>query len=289
MKTTTKLRNLINRGDLLVAPGIFDGLSARMVERAGFEAVYASGGAIARSIGYPDLGILSMSEVCQRLAHIVEVTELPVIADADTGYGNTLNVHRTLRSFERLGVAALHLEDQQFPKRCGHLAGKTLIPKSEMVQKIRAARDALHDSEFVVIGRTDAIAVEGFDRAIERAQAYAEAGADVIFVEAPESVEQIEQIARRIPHPKLINMFYGGKTPLVPVSKLRELGYNIVIIPSDLQRAVIHSMETVLAAIKRDGDSSAVKDRLASFTAREEVVGTGDYLELDEKFQPAGD
>lgn len=285
MKATTRLRNLISSANIQVAPGVFDGLSARMVERAGFEVVYASGGAIARSIGYPDLGMISMNEVCQRLAHIVEVTKLPVIADADTGYGNTLNVHRTVRSFERLGVAALHLEDQQFPKRCGHLAGKTLISKSEMVQKIRAARDARHDSDFVVIGRTDAIAVEGIDSALDRAHAYAEAGADVIFVEAPESLEQIEKIAGNVKHPKLINMFYGGKTPLVPVSKLQELGYNIVIIPSDLQRAVIHTMENVLATIKRDGDSAAIKDQLASFTAREEVVGTDDYLELDEKFR----
>ena len=284
MKATTKLRALIQSGNIQIAPGVFDGLSARMVERAGFELIYASGGAIARSIGYPDLGLLSMTEVCQRLAHITEITDLPVIADADTGYGNALNAHRTVRMFERLGVAALHLEDQQFPKRCGHLEGKSIVSEAEMVQKLRAARDALHDSDFVLIGRTDAIAIEGIDRAIERARAYAEAGADVVFVEAPQSLEQIEQIARRIEHPKLINMFYGGKTPLVPITRLQELGYNIVIIPSDLQRAVIYAIEKTLGAIKQHGDSGGLKDQLASFNDREKIVGTDDFMKLDAKF-----
>jgi 2-methylisocitrate lyase-like PEP mutase family enzyme len=288
MKITTKLKHLIGGGHTLIAPGVFDGLSARMVERAGFEAIYASGGAIARSIGYPDLGLLSMTEVCQRLAHITETTQLPVIADADTGYGNALNVRRTVRQFERLGVAALHLEDQQFPKRCGHLEGKSIISKSEMVQKIRAARDALHDPDFIVIGRTDAIAIEGIDQAINRAQSYAEAGADVVFVEAPQSLEQIEHIAQSIKHPKLINMFFGGKTPLVPVSRLKELGYNIVIIPSDLQRAVIYAIEQTLTAIKQHGDSATIKERLATFNDRETVVDTDAYMELDAKFSHDG-
>lgn len=289
MKTTTKLRALIKKGDTLIAPGVFDGLSARMVENAGFKLIYASGGAIARSVGYPDLGQLSMTEVSDRLAHITEVTSLPVIADADTGYGNVLNVHRTVRIFERLGVAALHMEDQDFPKRCGHLDGKKLVSKTEMVQKIRAARDGLHDPDFVLIGRTDAIAVEGFDSAIERALAYVEAGADMAFVEAPESVEQIEKIAQHITQPKLINMFYGGKTPLVPMKKLQDLGYSIVIIPSDLQRAIIYTMGTVLSTIKNNGDSSAIKDQLATFNERETIVGTDDYLQLDAKFNKASD
>jgi len=265
----------------VVAPGVYDGLSARLARRAGFAAVYATGGGIARGMGYPDLGLLGMTEVIERLAGIVEHAGVPVIADADTGYGNALNVRRTVREFERAGVAALHLEDQTFPKRCGHLDDKSVVPIAEMVGKLRAARDAAGDADLVLIARTDAIAVEGLDGALERAHAYAEAGADVIFVEAPVSEAQIEAIARRVPGPKLLNMFEGGKTPLVPLQRLHALGYRIVIIPSDLQRAAIRAMQDVLAAITRDGNSRSVADRMASFTEREAIVGTADYLKLD--------
>jgi 2-methylisocitrate lyase-like PEP mutase family enzyme len=178
-------------------------------------------------------------------------------------------------------VAALHLEDQTFPKRCGHLDDKSVVSVGEMVQKLRAARDAAGDPDLVLIARTDAIAVEGLEAAIERAHAYAGAGADVLFVEAPTSEAQIEAIARRLPTPKLLNMFEGGKTQLVPVVRLQALGYRIVIVPSDLQRAAIRAMQDVLAAIKRDGDSRAVADRMASFAERESIVGTADYLKLD--------
>ncbi len=283
MKKTTQLRQLLKSGKTIIAPGVFDGLSARLVQRAKFEAVYASGGAISRSSGYPDLGLLSFTEVIDRLSQIVDVVTLPVIADADNGYGNALNVHRTVKQFERIGVAALHLEDQQVPKRCGHLDDKKLITTEEMVQKIHAARDALTDPDFVIIARTDAIAVEGFEQAIARAKAYLKAGADVIFVEAPQSVEQIEAIAKEIPQPKLINMFYGGKTPLVPMDRLQQLGYQIVIIPSDLQRAAIHAMQKTLEVIHRDGDSKAIADQLVTFNEREEIIGTKDYLALDSK------
>lgn len=281
MKKTTQLRKLLNSGKTLIAPGVFDGLSARLVQRAEFAAAYASGGAISRSAGYPDLGLLSFTEVVARLAHIVEAVTIPVIADADNGYGNALNVQRTVKQFERIGVAALHLEDQQFPKRCGHLNDKKLISTQEMVQKIHAARAALTDADFIIIARTDAIAVEGFDQAIARAKAYVTAGADVVFVEAPQSIEQIEAIAQQISQPKLINMFYGGKTPLLPMERLQQLGYQIVIIPSDLQRAAIHAMQETLAVIQRDGDSKAIADRLATFNEREEIIGTNDYLARD--------
>jgi 2-methylisocitrate lyase-like PEP mutase family enzyme len=278
MKPSTRLRVLLHGGDVVVAPGVWDGLSARLVARAGFAAVYASGGAIARSMGYPDLGLLSLSEIVDRLANIVEHAGVPVIADADTGYGNALNAQRAVRAFERAGVAALHLEDQTFPKRCGHYDDKSVVATHEMSAKLRAARDAMTDRDIVLIARTDALAIEGLDAAIERAHAYAAAGADVIFVEAPVSVEQIETIARRVPQPKLINMFQGGKTPLVPVGRLKALGYQIVIIPSDLQRAAIRAMEDALAAIARDGSSAAVADRMASFKEREAIVDTDGYL-----------
>ena len=232
MKATTKLRQMLACDGIHVAPGAFDGMTARLVEQAGFDLVYASGGAIARSCGFPDIGLLSLTEVQQRLAQMTEVTSLPIIADADTGFGNATNARRTLQSFERIGVAALHIEDQTFPKRCGHLDDKGLISTAEMVHKIHVVMDARVDPDFVVIARTDAIATEGFDAAIERSQAYLEAGADVIFVEAPETLEQVERIAELIPQPKLINMFYSGKTPLVEKERLRELGYKLVIIPS---------------------------------------------------------
>jgi 2-methylisocitrate lyase-like PEP mutase family enzyme len=284
VKPTTRLRQLVADGDVVVAPGVYDGLSARLAARAGFAAIYATGGGIARSMGYPDLGLLSPREIVDRLANIVEQASVPVIADADTGYGNALNVRRAIREFERAGVAAIHLEDQTFPKRCGHYDDKAVVPAAEMVQKLRAAREALTDPDLLLIARTDALAVEGLDAAVERAHAYQAAGADVIFVEAPTSDAQIEAIARRVGAPKLINMFQGGKTPLVPLARLSELGYRIVIIPSDLQRAAIRAMEDTLAAIARDGNSAAVGDRMASFNERETAVDTSGWLALDRRY-----
>ena len=284
MRATTRLRVLVTGNEVVIAPGVFDGLSARLAARAGFPALYATGGGIARSMGYPDLGLLSPREIVDRLAIIVEHAGVPVIADADTGYGNALNVRRAVREFERAGVAALHLEDQTFPKRCGHYDDKAVVPTAEMVQKLRAARDALVDPDFILIARTDALAVEGLDAAIERGEAYHAAGADVVFVEAPTSDAQIATIARRIAAPKLINMFQGGKTPLVPLPRLRELGYRIVIIPSDLQRAAIRAMEETLAAIARDGNSAALADRMASFSDRESAVDTPGWLALDRRY-----
>jgi 2-methylisocitrate lyase-like PEP mutase family enzyme len=285
MRTTTALRQRLTGGRILVAPGVYDGLSARLARSAGFEAVYATGGGIARSLGYPDLGLLGMSEVMDRLANIVEHAGVPVIADADTGYGNALNVRRTVRELERAGVAALHLEDQVFPKRCGHYDDKAVVPITEMAQKLRAAREAATDADLVLIARTDALAVEGLDGAIARAQAYAEAGADVLFVEAPVSEAQVAEIATRVSGPKLINMFEGGKTPLVPLARLEVFGYRIVIIPSDLQRAAIRAMQEVLAVIARDGNSRAVADRMATFAEREAVVDTAEYLKLDARYR----
>ena len=285
MRSTTALRQLLAGGDVVVAPGVYDGLSARLAGRAGFRAVYATGGGIARSMGYPDLGLVSMTEMVARIAGIVEHADVPVIADADTGYGNALNARRAVRELERAGVAALHLEDQVFPKRCGHYSDKAVVPAAEMVQKLRAAREAATDPDLVLIARTDALAVEGLDGAIERALVYGEAGADVIFVEAPTTVAEVEAIARRVPRPTLINMFEGGKTPLVPLARLAELGYRVVIIPSDLQRAAIRAMEDTLVAIRRDGNSRAVAGRMASFDEREAVIGTPEYLELDRRYR----
>lgn len=287
MQATKKIRELLATQAAIVAPGVADGLSAKLVEQAGFDAVYASGGAIARSTGNPDIGLLTMTEVISRLREIVTATSLPVIADADNGYGNAINVRRTMQEFINIGVAGCHLEDQQFPKRCGHLNDKTLIPADEMAFKVKTAKQVAMelDPNFLLIARTDAIAVEGFEAAISRAKLCLDAGADMVFVEAPTSMEQIEAIAKEIQQPKLINMFYGGKTPLVPLKKLQQLGYQLVIIPSDLQRAAIFAMQQTLTAIKNDGDSKAVADQLVTFKEREEIIGTADFLAIDKQFK----
>lgn len=280
IKPSTLLRQHLAR-DIVVAPGAYDGMSARLVAAAGFSAVYASGGAIARAAGYPDIGLLSFTEVMDRVEKIVDASGLPVVADADTGFGGSANVERTVRIMERAGVAAFHIEDQSFPKRCGHLDDKSLVDVEEMCRKVHIARQTLSDPDALVIARTDAIAVEGFEAALSRAERYLKAGADMIFVEAPETLEQIRAIAESLPGLKLINMFYGGKTPLTPLADLAAMGYRLAIIPSDLQRAAIHAMQATLAAIKQTGDSSALADQLTSFKEREEIVQTRRYLALD--------
>jgi 2-methylisocitrate lyase-like PEP mutase family enzyme len=209
---------------------------------------------------------------------------VPIIADADTGYGNALNAQAAARAFEHAGIAAFHLEDQTFPKKCGHYDDKNLVSTAEMVAKLKAVRDALHDADFVVIARTDAIAVEGFSAALDRAAAYLEAGADVSFVEAPTSETEIAEIGKRLPGWKLINMFEGGKTPLLPVSRLQALGYQLVIIPSDTQRAAIKGMQRVLAAIARDGSAASMRSDMATFTEREAIVETAAYLARGKKY-----
>ena len=279
-----QFRRLIESDRAILAPGVFDATSARLVERAGFECVHASGGAIARSMGFPDLGLIGLGEMIGRIASIIEACAIPVVADADTGYGNALNVQRTVREFERAGVAGLHIEDQHFPKRCGYYGELGVVPADEMVGKIRAALDARQDDDVFVIARTDALTVEGFDAAVARAQRYAEAGADMVFVEALECEAQIEALARAVPQPKMYNMFCAGQPPLVPVERLAALGYRFVVFPSDVQRAAIHAMTEVLAAIRRDGHSAAMQNRLASGTERDGLVDLDAYLDLSRRY-----
>lgn len=284
MKASTRLRDLMKTSPPVVAPGAYDGLSAKLVEQAGFPAVYATGGGIARSLGVPDLGLISLSDIINRLEYMVDAVGIPLIGDADTGYGNALNAQKTIRAFNRAGVAGFHIEDQTFPKRCGHYDDKSIVSCDEMIQKIKAVKDACEDPDFVLIARTDGLAVEGYEKTIERSHAYYEAGADVIFVEAPISVEQIEQISRDLPYPKLINMFHSGKTPLVATSKLGEMGYDLVIIPSDTQRAALKAIQNTLAAIAEDGHSGAMQDQMVSFKRREEIVGTEDFLARNTRY-----
>ncbi|WOG25425.1 oxaloacetate decarboxylase [Endozoicomonas sp. 8E] len=270
------LGRLIAKEGIVTAPGVYDGISARLGEEAGFSALYGSGGAIARSTGVPDIGLLTLTEVVDRVRQICEATSLPVIADADTGFGNEVNVRRTVELFKSAGVCGFHLEDQEFPKRCGHLDGKSLVSTEEMCKKVSIA--AKYAGNVTVIARTDAIAVTGFDDAIERAKAYFEAGADMLFVEAPQTIKQIEEIARQAPGPKLINMFYSGKTPLVPTEDLKAMGYQLIIIPSDLQRAAVTAMREVLEVIKRDGNSGAIANGMMTFQERERLVKTKEFL-----------
>ena len=286
VKMTQRLRALLKQGKTLFIPGCYNAMSARVLDQVGFPAIYMTGyGTSLSLLGMPDAGLATMTEMQLNARYIANAVGVPVIADADNGYGNALNAQRAARAFERTGVAAFHLEDQTFPKRCGHYDDKSVVPVHEMVGKLKAVRDALHDDDFVVIARTDAIAVEGFEAAIERCHAYVAAGANVAFLDAPSSEHQVEEIARRLPGWKLINMFHGGKTPLLPVSRLDELGYQIVIIPSDLQRAAIKAMQRSLQAISRDGSSLAMIQDLVPFDEREELVATGEFLARGKRYE----
>jgi 2-methylisocitrate lyase-like PEP mutase family enzyme len=285
MSPRQTLKQLLKRDKLLVAPGCFDGLSARLVQEAGFESAYLSGGAVARSMGIPDIGLVTMSESIERAAQVVSVIKIPIIADADTGYGNALNLVRTVREFERAGVAAIHIEDQITPKRCGHLDGKEVIPLGEMTQKLQAALAARSDPDFCIIARTDARGVAGFDDAIKRGQAFAELGVDAIFVEAPQSEEELAEIPRRLPQiPLLVNVFKGGKTPMLPMERLQAMGYRIAIYPSETQRAAIHAMRTALITLNREGTTESIDESLTTFKERDRVVGLDDWQKIERDF-----
>jgi len=285
MNARQTFKELLRREKLLVAPGCFDGLSARLVEEAGFAAAYLSGGAVARSMGIPDIGLVTMSEVIERAAQVVSAIKIPVIADADTGYGNATNLVRTVREFERVGVAAIHIEDQITPKRCGHLDGKEVISLAEMEKKLEAAIASRSDPAFGIIARTDARGVHGFDDAIRRAKAFAKLGVDAIFVEAPQSEAELAEIPRQLPGiPLLVNVFKGGKTPMLPVERLEQMGYRIAIYPSETQRAGIHAMRRVLALLKRAGTTEAMDETLTTFKERDKIVGLDDWQELERRY-----
>ena len=254
MRATTRLRKMLEAPGIVVAPGAYDGFSARLVEAAGFRCVYMTGaGTAASHIGQPDLGLATMTEMVANAGHIAACVSLPVIADADTGYGNALNVVRTVREYERAGVAGCHLEDQVAPKKCGHIAGKQVIAAREFAQKIRAASEYRTDGDFVIIARTDARAVTGLDDAIERGNLYRDAGADVIFVEAPQSEDEIERVAREVKAPLLMNQVPGGRTPMVKTAELERLGFKIVIHPAVCMEAAVLAMEKALQHLKETG------------------------------------
>ncbi|MCZ6644948.1 MAG: oxaloacetate decarboxylase [SAR324 cluster bacterium] len=284
MNARKSLRKLINGSGYTIVPGAIDPLSARLVAAAGYDAVYLTGGGFSRANGYPDLGLMTMTEIVGWIGRCVEAVGIPVIADADTGYGNALNVVRTVREYEKTGVAAFHLEDQVAPKKCGHYEGKQVVPTVEMVGKIKAAVDTRRDEALLIIARTDAIAVEGFQAALERANAYLEAGADVGFVEAPQSEQQLADIPGSLHGPALVNVFEGGKTPSLPASRLEELGYRLGIYPSQTQRAAIKAISGVLDILKREGEITDSAERLATFQEREGSVDTARWQELERKY-----
>ena len=266
---------------ITVAPGVYDALGAVLVQQAGFHVAYLSGASIAYTrFGRPDIGLVGMSEVAETLSAITERSGLPVIVDADTGFGNALNVMRTVRLFESSGATAIQLEDQTLPKRCGHLAGKTLVSQGEMVGKIKAALDARRQAETLIIARTDGIAVEGFDAALERAEHYVEAGADVLFVEAPQSLSQMQSIVARFGGrvPLMANMVEGGMTPQQNADALQKIGYSLVIFPGGMVRAMAQSVRAYLVSLKTHGTNQPFRNQMLDFSELNQVLGTEDML-----------
>jgi 2-methylisocitrate lyase-like PEP mutase family enzyme len=257
MKTTTRLRELLGQPDIIIAPGAYDGITARLIEQAGFSAVYMTGAGTSMARGFPDFGLLSMSEMVENAAMIARTVEVPVIADADTGYGNELNVTRTVREFETRGVAGIHIEDQASPKRCGHLDGKEIIPQAEFISKIKAAVAARRDADFLIIARTDSRAVAGFDEAIARANAALAAGAGMAFVEAVQTAEELALVPRLVHGPCLLNIVPGGKSPQITLQVAHELGYRLAIMPGLLLSAVMVAADHALRTVKESGASPA--------------------------------
>ena len=286
MKPIT-LRQRLAQPGLILAPGVYDALSALLVEQAGFEAAYLSGASIAYTrLGRPDIGLVSASEVANVVENIRERTALPLIVDADTGFGNALNVMRTVKTFERAGASALQLEDQTLPKRCGHLDGKTLVTTDEMTGKIRAALDARANSDTLIIARTDAVAVEGLEAALERAERYLEAGADVLFIEALRDAGQMQQALKRFAGraPLLANMVEGGKTPILAASELERLGYRIAIFPGGTVRALASALKDYFSSLKAHGTTTPYRERMLDFDRLNEVIGTPQMLALGKRY-----
>ncbi|MBV1698095.1 MAG: isocitrate lyase/phosphoenolpyruvate mutase family protein [Hyphomicrobiales bacterium] len=286
--TDTTLRARLARPPILIAPGVYDPLTALIAEKAGFEALYVSGAAIAYTrLGRPDIGLVTMAEVLETVALIRDRVSAHLIVDADTGYGNALNVERTVRLLERAGANAIQIEDQKFPKRCGHLDDKTLISADEMAGKIRAATDARASTDTLIIARTDAVAVEGFDRAVARAALYRESGADVLFIEAPRERSELSRIGalRGKATPLMANMVEGGKTPILPANELQDIGFAIVIFPGAIVRVLAKAAEEFYGSLKSDGTTSAFRSRMFDFEALNDLIGTTQMLARGKRYE----
>ena len=282
MKTTTALRQLLRLPGIIVAPGAYDCLTAKLIEREGFPVVYMTGaGTAVTRVGKPDLGFASLTEMLANASAIASTISVPLIADADTGYGSALNVYRTVQEYEKAGVAALHIEDQAFPKRCGHLDGKEVVPLAEMVVKLHAAGDARTDEDLVIIARTDALAVTGLDDTLRRCAAYAEAGADVLFVEALRTQEEIDRVRREVDVPLLYNFVEHGKSPLIPVSQLAALGFKMVIFPGSLMLSVYTLAQRILREIQQHGTTATLLGEMGSVVDLFNLMGMQEALALD--------
>ncbi len=291
MSPQSTLRNRLGKKKILVVPGIYDAFGAIMAERAGFEALYLSGASIAYTkLGSPDIGLITLNELESVVGNVCERSALPIIVDADTGFGNALNVQRTIKLLERAGAAAIQIEDQSLPKRCGHLDGKTLVNAVEMNGKIKAALDARSNNDTVIIARTDAIGVEGYDLAMERAAGFIESGADILFIEAFQNVKQIagavEQFGEKIP--LLVNMVEGGKTPMLPAIELETMGFSVVIFPGGLVRAIAHTAEQYFASLNEMGSTRDYQNRMFNFEELNELLGTDRILETGKQYGDGG-
>lgn len=285
MKNTSRLRELFAGPPILIVPGAAEAINARLIEEAGFAAVYATGAGIANSLlALPDIGLLSFSEMIESIRRIVQAVNIPVIADADEGYGNPLNVRRTVQEYEHAGVAAIQIEDQASPKKCGHFDGKEVIPADEMVQKIRAAVDARRDPDLVLIARTDALSTHGYAEAVRRGRLYAANGADVIFVEAPTDREQIEHLPKDIDAPLLFNLTEGAKSPETDPGELQRFGYKAVIFPNTLLRISMLAVQSALGVLKAEQSSQSLVSRMMSWEERQHIVHLSEYQKLDEEY-----
>jgi 2-methylisocitrate lyase-like PEP mutase family enzyme len=280
-----RLRDLLRARKAVLLPGAANALTARVIEDLGFAAIYVTGAGVTNTfLGMPDIGLISVTELAIHVGAMREAVALPLIVDADTGFGNALNVGRTIQTLERAGANAIQIEDQDFPKRCGHFSGKSVIPCAEMVQKIRAAVDARNDPDLVIMARTDAIAVNGFDDAMERSAAYIEAGADMTFVEAPRSKDQIAAIPARLPTPQLINIVAGGLTPMIPLHELEHMGYAMVLYANAALQAAVAGMQKVLGQLKERGSLAGRANDLASFEERQRLVQKPQFDALEKKY-----
>ena len=285
MRTTTKFRQLLQQPGIIQAPGAYDCLTAKLIQQAGFPAVYMTGaGTSVAQLGYADLGLATMSDMISNAGSIADILDVPLIADADTGYGGILNVRRTIRQYERAGVAAIHIEDQEMPKRCGHLDDKKVVSTEDMVQKIRAAVDARTDDDFTIIVRTDSIAVTGWEDAMNRCEEYIKAGADALFVEALRTPEEVEQVAKNISVPLLYNFVESGKSPLLSASELEKFGFKIVIYPGSALLSVPHVVQKVMAQLKETGTTAHIMDNMVTLEACFEAVGLSSLLAEDARF-----
>jgi 2-methylisocitrate lyase-like PEP mutase family enzyme len=287
MADAETLRTRLARKPIVVAPGVYDALTAHLAERAGFSTLYVSGAAIAYTrLGRPDIGLVAMNEVAETISMISDRVRANLVVDADTGYGNALNVGRTMRLFERAGARAIQLEDQAFPKRCGHLDDKTLIPPEEMIGKLKAALDARRSRETLVIARTDAVAVEGFDRAVARAVSYRDAGADILFIEAPKTRAELQRIAPAVSNvPLMANMVEGGKTPPLNATELEAIGFSLVIFPGAIVRVLARAADEFYTALAAKGTSEPFQNRMYDFTALNEVIGTPEMIALGKHYE----